>query len=1346
MDDNFLANDVLLENRYRVLSLIGQGGISKTYLAKDEEKAEDVVLKTLAYNDIKDFKQLELFEREIEILKNIDYPFIPNYYANFKTTYENEKLFVLVQEYVDGKNLYELIQDGRHFTASEIRDIFRKLLETLVYIHRLNPPIVHRDITPKNVILTKHNEVYLVDFGAVGRIVDSTIAAARSNTFVGTIGYMPPEQLFGKATPASDLYSLGATIIFLLTGKQPADFELDNMKIDFKKETDIPKSFEELLDELIEPDYKKRISNAKTVLNRLSNVIIVGTKKKKPSQNNETVLQKDEKKKESKTHTPEKLKFSTITEKLYKAVDARDVSYAKRLIKKGADCKAVNEKTGLTPLHLVAKNGYARLTEILLEHTGDVDIRSKDGKTPFVLAMENNHMDVAVFLLGSGADINVVYQGKTLLHQMTYQGYISLVRSLIKHGIDINAVDSENKTALEYAYENGNQEIEDLLIEKGAAVNAKTYGKALLLKAITGRDVEYVAKLVDEGAMLNEKLRNNEYPVETAMLHNIPKEIAEILVKGGAKLDVNAKNGDTLFNMVVKKAKHFVPFLIENGVNVNGKTKKGDTPLITAIKADKVDVVKDIVDAGCDLELPGQNGITPLKAAYDKDSTRIIKVLAEAGADLNARINHKALLHYAVIEEKSDIARLLLEAEAYVDIKETQGGKTPLQLAYELDLHEMKDLLHKFGASSDFDFAVTNKFKNLSPPPRKLSFIDKYRLLTNRVASDVGYIFLFVISLSFLFLLGYRWLGVISAWNLSENAVAHPVKLERTNFNGGSRAKYIVYYVFNAHDENVYSGYSYISYKQYKEFFTRYRNWKLKNNMVVQYSKSNPAISRLKDSWFTNFGNYFPLIVLLFLGLMIFALMKSMFNFKNFEILKILKKGKVADGKITDKTSLGSISYYNYEFFDDKKRKNMGIFEGDKKYAKNGDIVPVLYLPGKSYKNVCLKSFDCAKAKLNYKDLDLVFKPGLNKSYIFSAIFFAVMLFFAFLYLNNLFSKVFTGYSAINVRDRRDRTLLINAVRRRQNNLVGILIKNKKIDLNSRDRYGYSALYYSTYYYNPFMVKELVKNGADINIKDKKGRTPLIVAIQRRNFNAVKLLTGLGANINLGDNRNITPLMWAFYKRKAYLYNYLLEKGARINQKNQFGQSVLMYAFSTNKPEVIQRLIDKGADIHARNNKGETCLIKLLRTRVHYYNHRKVIHILIKSGANVNAKDKKGMTALMYAARRSSGTVRVILQYPVNLDVQDNEGKTALMHAAIKERYYYCLRALLEKGAKVNIKDNEGKTALMYAAGKVKSTSVRLLLEKGADKTIKDKSGQTALNYAKLRNYNQRVIKLLTGE
>ncbi len=161
------------------------------------------------------------------------------------------------------------VKKGWHPTEIQVKNVAIQILNILRYLHQLNPPIIHRDIKPQNIILQPNGKIFLVDFGAVKDIYHNTMSM--SGTFVGTVGYMPPEQLRGKAYCASDLYSLGGTLLYLLTHRSPDELPQKRMKIDFRSCVEISPEFADWLEVILEPMWEDRFQSATAALNVLTN-------------------------------------------------------------------------------------------------------------------------------------------------------------------------------------------------------------------------------------------------------------------------------------------------------------------------------------------------------------------------------------------------------------------------------------------------------------------------------------------------------------------------------------------------------------------------------------------------------------------------------------------------------------------------------------------------------------------------------------------------------------------------------------------------------------------------------------------------------------------------------------------------------------------------------------------------------------------------------------------------------------------------------------------------------------------------------------------------------------------
>ncbi len=262
----------IVQSRYRIMSVLGQGGIGITYAALDAQTGDRVAIKALSFRRMNEWKMLELFEREARVLSQLDHPAIPRYLDYFQIDSDHDRDFYIVQQLVEGKSLAQAIADGWHGREEDIKQIAEQVLDVLIYLHELKPPVIHRDIKPQNIILQPNRKIALVDFGAVQDTYRSTQVGG--STVVGTYGYMPPEQFRGKAVPATDLYALGATILFLLTGRSPAELPEIKLKLSFRDSVNISSHFADWLDKMIEPAIEDRFSSAKQSLKALQNLIL----------------------------------------------------------------------------------------------------------------------------------------------------------------------------------------------------------------------------------------------------------------------------------------------------------------------------------------------------------------------------------------------------------------------------------------------------------------------------------------------------------------------------------------------------------------------------------------------------------------------------------------------------------------------------------------------------------------------------------------------------------------------------------------------------------------------------------------------------------------------------------------------------------------------------------------------------------------------------------------------------------------------------------------------------------------------------------------------------------------
>jgi serine/threonine protein kinase, bacterial len=200
-------------DRYQILKTLGQGGMGTTYLAWDGTKM--LVLKEMNADMALIPKAQELFAREAKILQGLHHPGIPQYYDFFVAAGRK----YLAMELIHGQDLDVYVMERGKVSLSQAIEWMVQLCEILGYIHQQQPPLIHRDVKPANILVrTIDRRIFLLDFGAVKEI------GTFGGTKIGAPDYMAPEQNNGQPCTQSDLYAIGPTLIFLLTGRNPADF------------------------------------------------------------------------------------------------------------------------------------------------------------------------------------------------------------------------------------------------------------------------------------------------------------------------------------------------------------------------------------------------------------------------------------------------------------------------------------------------------------------------------------------------------------------------------------------------------------------------------------------------------------------------------------------------------------------------------------------------------------------------------------------------------------------------------------------------------------------------------------------------------------------------------------------------------------------------------------------------------------------------------------------------------------------------------------------------------------------------------------------------------------------
>ena len=252
---------------YEVIRELGanRGAGRVAYLAQQIDSHQSIVIKEFQFVKGAGWDGYKAIDREIKILQQLKHSNIPRYLSSFET----DRTSCIVQEYIDGKPLSEIISNQQLYTPEQVKEIILKLLEVLVYLQtEFTDPVLHRDLKPANILIDNHNEPYLIDFG--GAKVSE--GEGGSTVAIGTLGFMSPEQRFQQFNKTTDVYSLGLTIVCWLTRTEPMEmYNLinigNNRVISLRKLlSSYSLRFVDWLEKVVEPDPKDRYPDAKAAL------------------------------------------------------------------------------------------------------------------------------------------------------------------------------------------------------------------------------------------------------------------------------------------------------------------------------------------------------------------------------------------------------------------------------------------------------------------------------------------------------------------------------------------------------------------------------------------------------------------------------------------------------------------------------------------------------------------------------------------------------------------------------------------------------------------------------------------------------------------------------------------------------------------------------------------------------------------------------------------------------------------------------------------------------------------------------------------------------------------------
>lgn len=257
-----------LDGRWSLLEVLGQGANGTTYKAVDADghtvAAKESTLKTTDPEKVR-----ELVEREARVLRQLTHDGVPSYVEEIWHQHGRSRSLFLLQEFVEGVDLQHRLDDHR-YSEDEVLDLLDELAGILAHLHGRQPPIIHRDVKPSNVMRRPDGRHVLLDFGSVRDVLKD--AHLGGSTVAGTFGFMAPEQFAGDASPQSDLYALGALAVALLTRQDPARLQRPDRSVGWHDHVAVSDGMTRLVDELLALEPAGRPASAQAVKDRIAAV------------------------------------------------------------------------------------------------------------------------------------------------------------------------------------------------------------------------------------------------------------------------------------------------------------------------------------------------------------------------------------------------------------------------------------------------------------------------------------------------------------------------------------------------------------------------------------------------------------------------------------------------------------------------------------------------------------------------------------------------------------------------------------------------------------------------------------------------------------------------------------------------------------------------------------------------------------------------------------------------------------------------------------------------------------------------------------------------------------------
>jgi len=1014
---------------------------------------------------------------------------------------------------------------------------------------------------------------------------------------------------------------------------------------------------------------------------------------------------------------------------LTQAFVKRQPDIVRVLIKAGAE---INRKgrNGGTALHWAVPQSnipeVADTLRLVLDAGGNLEAKEDHGLTPLMLSLDSRELlPTTALLIERGADVNTKdAKGDSPLMIASLGGFLPQVQLLLKHGSHLDDVNEAGWTALMLATQEGQREIVRVLIDAGADAEIRDKnGSSAITRAVQTRDEALIKEFINSKhpltASINKEKRNQEFR-EAVLQKNLG--LVTRLLGSRADVDASDSQGITPLMLAIRGGDSAVlRLLLEARANINREFVV--TPLVLAVATGNAEIVNLLLQAGAKVNTKDRDGRTALLYATTfpggARSLDVVAALIKAGADVNVK-DHTGLdsITGTCIQGLWSITQELQRAGAKDEdgacaflavsaLGSTADVEALLQSGINVNIQEKntkRTALHVAVSNQRFDIASV-----LLKAGAKVDIEDLSgeTILTYAIRNNQ--------------------LGAVKALLKSKVDLNQQIK----QYPGGTvlhfavreyRTEIVQALLGAGADPNALDDQRQtpLMIASYAPIFQALIKAGAKTD-VKDKDGWTPLMHALADTYFGENRDLSPISTLIESGVdtnvkdeqgrtpLIVALENPSTGVREMVGL-LLNAGSKVDGEI----GAAALSIAS-----EKEREG--------KYR--GVVTAIL----------------SRRPKLNQEEWTNVLVSAASNGN------------------TELMNAAINGGADIHIVDGRGRTLLMVAATTNAATIQTLL--SHKVEINSRDSAGNTALIEAAQFGCVECIRLLLNAGAEPNAQNGEGNTALLLASgdSYARVEAVAALLRGGAKPDIVNREGDNALLVAAGVGAADVVQLLLQTGAAVDAKDVSGKTSLIRAVVARSgyspapdlgADVIRKLLKARADINAVDNEGATALI--LAARKGYLN---LVRLLLQAGAKTDARTNDGANALIEVLNAHDEEIESLGPIPrltpeaqiavaeeliksgIDVNNKTQEGVTPLMSMAFRGQAKL-VALLLKSGAKVNEKNDQGWTALMFAAGQGNAEVVRLLLNAHADPRIKDANGKDALTLAQSNNHSE-IVQIL---